>query len=152
MNDKKPLKKVPSLSGRGRKTVYTPSVVNKIMNAIKRNKGISGACDVAGISYTTFRKWRVRYPSFNRKVDEAEVEAVERGKTLAQKSVFKGMLDDWKAGAWYLERTDDRFKPPQKDNKMEGGVVVNIINFTKKEKGKTKELADVKVIEGEAVS
>lgn len=65
------------------------------------------ACLYVGISEDTIIEHKKRFPEFSERIEKAFLETHK----LAHKSVKVGMLRDWKAGAWWLERTEpERFR------------------------------------------
>lgn len=83
-----------------RPTKYTPETVKKITDAIKLGATYELACNYAGISYDSFKKWRNDKPAFAEAVQLAEGEAAV--KWLAK--IEASAADHWQAAAWKLER------------------------------------------------
>jgi hypothetical protein len=65
------------------------------------------ACQYVGISEDTLINHKKRFCGFIELLETAMLETHK----LAHKSVKVGMTRDWKAGAWWLERTEpERFR------------------------------------------
>lgn len=96
----------------GRKTKLTAEVQSKFLRAIRAGNWIETCCDYVGINPDTYYEWMKRgektgdgnaiYREFRAAVLEArasaEIESVARIRVSGQKG-------DWKADAWYLERS-----------------------------------------------
>ena len=85
----------------GRKSKYTPDVVDKLTQAIRLGATYVLACDYAGISERTFRSWMETYPPFLQSVKEAEGAAAVGWLAKIEKAASDG---NWQAAAWKLER------------------------------------------------
>lgn len=60
-----------------------------------------------GINEKTIIEHRRRFPEFSERIEKAKLETDK----LAHKSIRVGMLTDWRAAAWWLERTEpERFR------------------------------------------
>jgi len=83
------------------RTLLTKAVANDLKTYILRGLNEDQACDLAGISPSTYSQWLVRYPQFKefiRRVKaQAEFEALEYIQDAAKGGI-------WSAAAWYLER------------------------------------------------
>lgn len=67
----------------------------------------SKACKYVGISEDTIIRHKKKFCGFCERLETAKLETHK----LAHKSIKVGMLKDWRAGAWWLERTEpERFK------------------------------------------
>lgn len=65
------------------------------------------ACSYVGISEQTLIEYKKKNLGYSERLEKAFLETHK----LAHKSVKVGMLKDWKAGAWWLERTEpERFQ------------------------------------------
>lgn len=85
----------------GRKTKYTPEIVERLTYAIGLGLAHRLACDYAGIDPSTFYDWMKTKPEFSHAVKRAEGEgAVERLKRIK----VAGENGIWQADAWWLER------------------------------------------------
>ncbi|MBR2998430.1 transposase [Candidatus Saccharibacteria bacterium] len=68
----------------GRPTKYTEELGDKIARHILEGLTIKDACYGAGISDDTFRRWREKYPEFNKKVVEASNKQWESSEAIAK--------------------------------------------------------------------
>jgi transposase len=85
----------------GRKSKYTPDVVERIVQAIQLGSPYNLACQYAGISHETFHQWINNKPEFSEAVKEAEGKAVVGWLAKIEKAATSG---SWQAAAWKLER------------------------------------------------
>ena len=83
----------------GRKSKYTPDVVQEILNAISIGGSDKDAYTAAGISKETFYQW-MQKPEFSDQILRARA----RSKVLRIGRIKKHGENDWRADAWYLER------------------------------------------------
>ena len=85
----------------GRKTKYTPEVVEKILTAIKLGATYELAAHYGGIGHDTFHTWMNEKPEFSEQVFEASGTGAVQWLYKIEKAASDG---DWRAAAWKLER------------------------------------------------
>lgn len=130
MTEKKPAKKAPAkppvkrVLKVGKPTLLNDELQEKIVELIKLGNYAEDAAGAVGIGRTTFFLWMARgraeserlklmpdaepleletpYVNFMNAVEKARDEATARNVAVIQKAAHNG---DWKAAAWYLERT-----------------------------------------------
>jgi transposase len=93
----------------GRPTKFTKEVQDQLYQLIKEGNYFDTSCKIAGISYSTFREWIIKgeqdgkgkFFDFSEAIKKAEAEAEAKRVEMILKA---GMIQDWKANAWYLER------------------------------------------------
>ena len=94
----------------GRRAKLTPELQNKIVTAIRAGNYAFVACEMAGISKTTYYRWlenaekptaEAKYREFRDAVKEAEAAAEVASVALIRQAAQSGT---WQAAAWYLER------------------------------------------------
>lgn len=68
----------------GRPTRYSEETGDKIANFIREGLTIKDACYGVGISDDTFRRWREKYPEFNKKVVEASNQQWDSAEAIAK--------------------------------------------------------------------
>jgi hypothetical protein len=90
----------------GRKTRCTPQLQREVCDALAKSHTIKNACVVAGISESAFYQWLAKgmtgeepYTKFVELVQHARA----RGRVALVESIITDK--DWRAKAWYLERT-----------------------------------------------
>lgn len=96
------------MSSRGRPTKFTDEVKEKLLQAIRDGNYWQAACGVAGVDYTTVRKWitlgtlaqKGKFFDFFNAIKDAEAEAEAR----AVKQWQTQMPNNWQAARDYLER------------------------------------------------
>jgi|LakMenEpi03Aug12_release.lakeMendotaPanAssembly.Ray.scaffolds.fasta_scaffold360217_2 transposase len=95
----------------GRPLKLTPTLQDKICNAIAAGSYSEIAARYAGVSSTTFYKWMALgdgdnaespYREFREAVENARATSEVRNIGLIQQAANNGT---WQAAAWYLERT-----------------------------------------------
>ena len=82
---------------------YTPETVQTIIKAIGDGLTIEDACEVAGISEQTFYRWKTE-PDKHDLCDSLK-KAEIAGEQMRLASITRQGEKDWRAHAWYLERT-----------------------------------------------
>lgn len=75
-------------------------LIRLISDGVSQNE----ACRYVGISKQTIIRHKKRFPSFVEKLERAKLETTK----FAHKSIKLGMTRDWRAGAWWLERTNPK--------------------------------------------
>jgi len=107
-----PVKKVKN-NGRnkggktGRPYAITKEKEEQIIALLSDGMSQSKVCRYVGISEETMIQYKKKFPEFVERIEKAKEETTK----LAHKSIKVGMVKDWKAGAWWLERTEpERFK------------------------------------------
>lgn len=113
----------PSKSAAGRKTVWTPAVEQKLLQALREGCTRRAACAYAGIGESTLYDHLSQLPEFSESLTRAE-DAAEAGFTLViQKAAADG---DWKAAESWLKRrrrTDWGDKVEQEISGKDGGPI-----------------------------
>ncbi len=92
----------------GRPDKLTPDRQQKLIEAIVAGNYYETACAVAGVDYSTFRRWMQRggdepqgkYREFFEALTRAEAEAEMQAVAIWQRA----MPDDWRAAQMFLER------------------------------------------------
>jgi hypothetical protein len=80
-----------------------PELIMLIADGMSQAK----ACEHVGIHPDTLIEHKKVCPEYSERLERAKGETSK----LAHKSIKVGMLKDWKAGAWWLERTEpERFR------------------------------------------
>lgn len=85
----------------GRKSKYTPEVVQRITEAIRLGATYELACGYAGIHKDTFYTWMNTKPDFSDLVKDAEGKGAVGWLAKIEKAANEG---SWQAAAWKLER------------------------------------------------
>lgn len=111
MGKKKPevkaKKAVVTAKKNGRPFAITKEKEEILISLLSDGMTQTKACLYVGISEQTIIEHKKRFPEFTERIEKAFLETHK----LAHKSVKVGMTKDWKAGAWWLERTEpERFR------------------------------------------
>lgn len=85
----------------GRRSKYTPEVVQRITQAIELGATYELACGYAGISTATFYDWQNKKPDFLEAIKAAEGRASVKWLAKIEQAASEGT---WQAAAWKLER------------------------------------------------
>lgn len=101
--DKK--KKTPKKNGRP--YAITKEKAEKIIELLADGMSQAKVASYVGVCEDTIIEHKKKFSEFAERIEKAKEETTR----LAHKSVKVGMLKDWKAGAWWLERTEpERFR------------------------------------------
>lgn len=82
------------------KPKFTPALGISICDLVAAGVTIEAAAGSRGVCKRSVYNWRRAYPAF----DEALDLALARSETMLTQHVTKRAKDDWRAGAWWLER------------------------------------------------
>ncbi len=91
----------------GRPLAITKEKEDILISLLSDGMSQAKACRYVGISEDTLIRHKQKFCGFCERLETSMIETHK----LAHKSVKVGMLKDWKAGAWWLERTEpERFR------------------------------------------
>lgn len=85
---------------RGRPLAINKEMEEEIIQLLSDGMSQVKVALAMGINEKTIMEHRERFPEFSERIEKAK----RATDALAHKSVKVGMLKDWKAGAWWLER------------------------------------------------
>lgn len=107
----------------GRRTKYTPKVVDDICTAIRLGATYELAAAYAGITYETFRTWMNDNPAFSAAIHLAEGKGALTWLGRIEKASQDGI---WQAAAWKLERRypQDYGRTVQEHQGKDGGAII----------------------------
>jgi len=91
----------------GRKSLYTPERVEKIINALSVGAYQKDACAAAGITDDTFANWQKRYSEFSERVTRAKSEGWIGDLAVIRRAALQG---DWRAAGEHLDRTGSPYR------------------------------------------
>jgi len=91
----------------GRKSLYTPDRIEKIVNALSVGAFEKEACKAAGISEDTFERWQKRYADFADRVSRATAEGWIGDLAVIRRAALQG---DWRAAGDHLDRTGSPYR------------------------------------------
>lgn len=84
----------------GRPLSINKAMEEEIIQLLSDGMSQTKVCIAMGIGETTIIDHKNRFPEFSKRIEKAK----RVTDALAHKSIKVGMLKDWKAGAWWLER------------------------------------------------
>jgi hypothetical protein len=84
-----------------RPTKYTPELVERICDALRKGTTRANAGTYAGIDHATFCRYLHRHCEFREAVEKAEADAQLGHEAIIRKAATDGT---WTASAWWLER------------------------------------------------
>jgi len=91
----------------GRKSLYTPDRIEKIINALSVGAYQKDACAAAGITDDTFANWQKRYSEFSERVTRAKSEGWIGDLAVIRRAALQG---DWRAAGEHLDRTGSPYR------------------------------------------
>ena len=108
----------------GRPLAITPEKEELIIQMLSDGMSQKKAARYVGVNEKTLIEHKRRFPEFLERLDKAMLETHK----LAHKSVKVGMMKDWKAGAWWLERTEpERFREKKEIDIKEQPILIDDI-------------------------
>lgn len=131
----KAAKPAPEPPKRGRKTLYTPQIVQQIAQYIELGNTQADAAALVGIHIDTLMTWKNKKPELTEAIKSAQARCRAQHIANVRRHAFglEGVAVRWTASAWWLERTDpERFGQRVKNELTgEGGspFVVEIRRF-----------------------
>jgi len=81
-------------------------VRDDIVAMVRRGIPITTACEAAGIAQSTYYDWLGKNPEFSAELTQARAEGRSELVEKLLAAVDRDGNPDWRALAWYLERTD----------------------------------------------
>ena len=109
----------------GRPTVITTERQEKIIELLSDGLSQRKAVLIVGVSERAFIRFKKKNSQFSQRLEEA----LARTDRLAYRSIKVGMAKgDWRAGAWWLERTNKRFREKQDLNVELPNLVQNVFD------------------------
>ena len=105
----------------GRPSEFTPGVEKAILDALAAGSSVRAACEAAGIGTTTFYRWCSEgegdsAPEHFRAFRDGATRARAQARVVYAAIIRRAANDgDWRAAAWYLERSEpEEWAPKQK--------------------------------------
>lgn len=136
------------MSNVGRRTICTPELTEQICQILRAGNYICAACDYVGITEASFHGWAkrgrdelARLENPKAKPNESErifvefFEATTRARAQAEiqsvARIRKAAEEDWRADAWYLERShQQRWGRTKLDVEHSGEVTTRTFHVT----------------------
>jgi hypothetical protein len=128
-------KKKPKVKKNGRPFSITKEKEEELIRLMADGMSQAKACAYLGISEMTIIRHKERFSEFSERLEAAKLETTK----LAHKSVKMGMVRDWKAGSWWLERTEpERFREQKQiDVKEMPNLVFDVFDDKDKPNGES---------------
>lgn len=118
------IKKGKATNPHGRPRIDWKRVEPEIIALLADGMSQAKACKYVGVSEETLIKHKKDNSEYSERLEKAMLETHK----LAHKSLKVGMLKDWKAGAWWLERTEpERFKEKKEIDLKEQPILIDDI-------------------------
>lgn len=109
----------------GRPLAITKEKEAILINMLSDGMSQSKACAYVGISEDTIIRHKKKFCGFCERLETAKLETHK----LAHKSIKVGMLKDWRAGAWWLERMEpERFKEKKEIEILKPSLIVDMFD------------------------
>ena len=99
-------------NNKGRHSKFVPEILDILLAALAEHCSIIDACRIAGVSERTYHDWRASSETGEPGTEAfaAFFAAVNRTRAEARRGALKLIQDagklDWKAAAWFVERSD----------------------------------------------
>lgn len=90
----------PTPNKTGRKGLYSPAIVDKLIEVISAGGSDKDAYTLVGINHDTFYGWLSKHAEFAEKVTRARAE----NKVSHIQNIKTASKTDWRASGWWLER------------------------------------------------
>lgn len=97
---RKPKAPPPPKKQQGRKGLYSPEIVDKLIEVIAAGGSDKDAYLVVGIAHETFYNWLEKHDDFREKVTRARA----ANKVAHIQNIKTASATDWRASGWWLER------------------------------------------------
>ena len=108
----------------GRRSKYTPALVDALLTAIGIGMTDGDACAIAGISEKTFYQWQGTKSEFRDRVTRARPQGWLADLALIKRAAMEDR--DWRAAAEHLDRTRSPYRKSQETiiSGPEGGPLI----------------------------
>lgn len=112
----------------GRPTVITEERQAKIIELMSDGVSQKKAVSIVGISERAFIRFKKKNSQFIQRLEESMIKTDR----LAYRSIRMGMFrGDWRAGAWWLERTNEKFREKREEERELPNLVQNVFDLKK---------------------
>lgn len=110
----------------GRRSKYTPEIVEKILSVLKVTGSDKAAYLSVGINADTFYKWKTRYPEFTEALVLAAAEFrsfapesfIQQAKESLKNYLFNGAVETWSSKEVHKDANGDIIKTIEKVSKV----------------------------------
>lgn len=118
------------MARKGRKLKCTPELINQIAALVSSGNYIETACQISGISRSTFYDWKKKGEEGKRPFLEF-LDTIKKAEAIAEAKriqlISQASEENWQAAAWYLERRfPERWGRKKVDMEHSGDIQVNI--------------------------
>ena len=106
----------------GRPWAITKELEVELIKLMSDGMSQNEACKYVGISKMAIIEYKKAFPDFADRIQKAKLATTK----FAYKSIKAGMIKDWKAGAWWLERTvPERFREKKEIEISEKPILID---------------------------
>lgn len=103
-----------------RPTKLTPELQDRLCEVLRAGNYIEAACAYVGIDSSQYRRWHEKNYTFRTAVDTARAQAEVGSVARIRKA---GQEGDWRADAWWLERSfNDRWGKQVSEQRHSGSI------------------------------
>ncbi|MCF7864939.1 MAG: hypothetical protein K9M11_00335 [Candidatus Pacebacteria bacterium] len=89
---------------------FSGDIIDKIVKELEKVPNIRYVCSKVGIDHSTFYRWLMRHPSFNKRVLQAQFIGRRAICGTAETVIIKGVQSgDFKASTFYLTHNDPNY-------------------------------------------
>lgn len=108
---------------------FSSETVDQILNELEKIPNIRYVCSKVGIDHSTFYRWLIRHPSFNKEVIQAIYIGRQAICGTAETVIIKGVQNgDFRASTFYLTHNDPQYM--QREKGLYYGTLLNNITST----------------------
>lgn len=89
---------------------FGPDIIDRILKELEKVPNIRYVCSKVGIDHSTFYRWLMRYPSFNKRVTMAIFLGKRAISGTAETVIIKGVQNgDYRSATFWLSHNDPQY-------------------------------------------
>ena len=110
---------------------FSSEIVSQVLKELEKVPNIRYVSSKVGIDHSTFYRWLIKYPSFNKRVMEATFIGKRAVCGTAEATIIKGVQNgDFKASTFYLTHNDPNYMQKDKGDHF-SKMLDNQVKFMK---------------------